>query len=420
MASSTIASIKEQYLNLCQEQSVEPHKFVFSALQKSAKNYMLDPENKIHIDLSGNSYKCSGPQRLPDKDIEIICSALVDCTILTSLDLKYCNLTNHAINAIATLIQASFSLEELNLMCNNITAEGAHCIANALVYTKVLKDLKLNGNKIGDKGAMHVAFALTKNKTLEKLDLGDCDIEIDSIIAICTALHRNITLKALNLSRPVLFSVQEESAVHIGEMLKENMTLEELHLEKFLMTDFGVERLCEGLMNNKSLTYLNLSCNKITRDGALALSKLLRFNQTLTVLNLAYNRIESPGAIYFSEVLRGANRSINTLVLTSNQIKGDGLVAIASAIESNWYFTNVYIWGNYIDDEASTAFGNLIHNKKLRLSNTDVKPYVVDGQTYLAELSHGIKRLYYWQPCYGLNYVGDSDEEADHSEKWLF
>lgn len=38
-----------------------------------------------------------------------------------------------------------------------------------------------------------------------------------------------------------------------------NKTLEELHLQKYDMRDFGMHRLAENLMENFTLTYLDLS-----------------------------------------------------------------------------------------------------------------------------------------------------------------
>ena len=37
----------------------------------------------------------------------------------------------------------------------------------------------------------------------------------------------------------------------------------------------------------------------------------------------------------------------------------------------------------------------------LKPDNTDVEPFVVDGHVYLAEVSNGLKRHYYWIPGYG-------------------
>ena len=47
------------------------------------------------------------------------------------------------------------------------------------------------------------------------------------------------------------------------------------------------------------------------------------------------------------------------------------------------------------------AFAGLIETGRLEAKNTDVRPYVVDDITYLAEVSHGIRQWYYWGPSYG-------------------
>ena len=47
------------------------------------------------------------------------------------------------------------------------------------------------------------------------------------------------------------------------------------------------------------------------------------------------------------------------------------------------------------------AFAELLQSGRLKPTCTDVEPYEVDGHTYLAEVSHGLKRHYYWTPSYG-------------------
>ena len=417
---SAITEIKENYLNLCQKRGVEAHGTIFLALQKAAKEFLMSSGNELRIDVSVNR-KDMVPKRLSDDDVAILCTVLIDCQLPLFLNLQYNNFTDEGAKFVAKLIQESELIQEINMMCNEITDKGASYIGDALGEAKSLKCLQMNGNKIGDDGGMEMAKALIRSEYLASLDLGDCDLGIDSIIAICSVLQYNENLVALNLSRPLIFSIQEEASVHIGKLLKVNYTLEELHLEKFGIQDFGVRRLCDGLLENKTLTYLNLNSNKMSRDGALAISKLLRINHTLAVLDIGNNRIESAGAKYLSGALIEENRSLTTLVVVNNQIEGDGLVAIADAVENNPTLTNVYIWGNTLSDEACDAFGNLIRGHKLLVSNTDVKPYVVDEQTYLAEMSHGIKKFYYWQPSYGLDYIGrDEDPIYKREERWIY
>lgn len=44
---------------------------------------------------------------------------------------------------------------------------------------------------------------------------------------------------------------------------------------------------------------------------------------------------------------------------------------------------------------------------RLKPDNTDVEPFVVDGRVYLAEVSNGLKKHYYW--------TSTSGESYDHS-----
>uniref|UniRef100_A0A8C3RPA9 Leucine rich repeat containing 34 n=1 Tax=Chelydra serpentina TaxID=8475 RepID=A0A8C3RPA9_CHESE len=222
-----------------------------------------------------------------------------------------------------------------------------------------------------------------------------------SLIAIVTVMSHNKAMKALNLNRPILYSQEEETTVHTALMMKNNACLMELHLCKHEMKNFGVERLCDALYENRSLRYLDLSCNKITRDGVKFLGELLKRNQTLEILDLNSNRIEDDGAIYLSEALALYNRTLQALAVVSNNISGKGLVALSDSMKTNMVLSYIYIWGNKFDEATCVAFSDLIENGRLKPNCTDVDPYEVDGHIYLAELSHGLKRHYYWTPSYG-------------------
>jgi len=54
--------------------------------------------------------------------------------------------------------------------------------------------------------------------------------------------------------------------------------------------------------------------NKITRDDVKFLGELLKQNRTLEILDLNSNRIEDDGAIYLSEALALYNRTLKALV----------------------------------------------------------------------------------------------------------
>ncbi|XP_033644830.1 leucine-rich repeat-containing protein 34-like isoform X1 [Asterias rubens] len=400
------SSVLRRYEDVCEEMEVKPTPFIMKVVEKEKDDQItrqrkkLDPKDNMELVLRGNNYLLTDT-RLNDSDMLALYKTLVNSVYVTGLDLRYNNITDEGAVYIGDLLEKTCALRSLNLQSNDIKSAGAEVIAKALQVNETLTSLKLNGNKIENKGGMFLAGCLQVNTCLQELDVGDADLGTQSLIAFATVLHHNNTLRALCVNRPILFSQQEETTVHMALMLKVNCTLQELHLQKCDIRDFGADRLVEALQHNISLKYLDVSCNRITRDGAKSLAKLLKQNTPLEILDLGYNRIEDDGAVYLSESLAGLNSNLKTLVITSNNIEAAGLCAIARSMNTNTTLTSVFIWGNHLQELACVAFNGLVESGRLDMKDTDVKPYIVDGHVMLSQLNHGIRRHYYWTPFFG-------------------
>nr|XP_006815323.1 PREDICTED: leucine-rich repeat-containing protein 34-like isoform X2 [Saccoglossus kowalevskii] len=394
------SSVLDRYTEVCEELGQEPSPFILKVIDMEREDQILEPKDYMDLVLPGNNHLITNI-RLTDDDMRPLYETLKNNAYIHSMDLRYNNIGDTGAEYIAKLLEETVVLRSVNLMCNDIGEAGAKVIAKAFQTNETLVSLKLNGNKIGNKGGMAFAGVLQVNNTLEELDLGDTDQGTESVIALATVLNQNKSIRALNVNRPLLFSHQEETTVHMARMLKVTSTLQELHLQKCDIRDFGAERLSDALIDNSSLKYLDVSCNRITRDGAKHLSKLLKHNTPLQILDLGFNRIEDDGAKHLADALGQFNTCLTHLVITTNQIKGPGVCAIAKAMKLNISLNNVYIWGNNLETPACVAFNELIETERLDQRNTDVKPYVVDGVVYLSEISHGIRRHYYWTPFYG-------------------
>ncbi|XP_014742574.1 PREDICTED: leucine-rich repeat-containing protein 34 [Sturnus vulgaris] len=393
---SVLPDLHLHYVQACQNLSQPENPFIARVLQEADKNEEISTKG-FTLKLAGNNHLVPVP-RVTDDDLGVLVSVLGQAAFVTGLDLAYNLLTDTGAKTVATFLQENSTLRYLNLMFNDIGTSGAELIAGALHSNQSLVHLRMTGNKMGNQGGMFFASMLKINSTLEKLDLGDCDVGLQCLVATAIALTENKSLKAINLNRPLLSSQQEETTVHIARMLRSNSSLVELHLGKHEMKSFGVERLCEALYKNSSLRYLDLSCNNIICDGVKFLGELLKRNQTLEILDLNANRIEDVGAFYLSEALSTWNRSLQVLSIVSNNITGKGLVALAQAIQSNVKLSHIYIWGNKLDRSTCMAFSELIGMGRLQLGCTDVVPYEVDGEVFLAQLSHGLARHRYWAP----------------------
>ncbi|KAM7159649.1 leucine-rich repeat-containing protein 34 isoform 5-T6 [Macrochelys suwanniensis] len=344
---STHLSLHKQYLQVCQESSQPENPFIAHMLEE-AERADITLTKGITLKIAGNN-RLVPVQKVTDEDFRMLACILSNNTFVTGLDLRYNVLTDVGAEHAAKFLQENSTLHYLNLMFNDIGTNGAELIAKALHGNETLLYLRMTGNKIDNKGGMYFASMLQINSTLEKLDLGDCDLGTQSLIAIVTVMSHNKAMKALNLNRPILYSQEEETTVHTALMMKNNACLMELHLCKHEMKNFGVERLCDALYENRSLRYLDLSW----------------------------------------------------LAVVSNNISGKGLVALSDSMKTNMVLSYIYIWGNKFDEATCVAFSDLIENGRLKPNCTDVDPYEVDGHIYLAELSHGLKRHYYWTPSYG-------------------
>ncbi|XP_054432926.1 leucine-rich repeat-containing protein 34 isoform X2 [Pteronotus mesoamericanus] len=380
------------------EKSQKINPFILHILQGVDKEIERRLEG-ITLKIAGNNHSVP-VERVTSEDFWILTRILEKNPYINGLDVRY-NLINDAgAHYAAKLLQKKYDLIYLNLMFNDIGPKGGELIAKAL-HNTTLKYLRMTGNKVEDKGGMFFAAMLQINSSLEKLDLGDCDLEMQSVIAFATVLTQNQTIKGINLNRPILYGEQEESTVHLGHMLKENHCLVELYMSKHDVRNYGLKQLCDALYLNKSLRYLDVSCNKITRDGIVFLAAVLKSNTTLEVIDLSFNRIENAGAKKLSETLASHNRSLKALSVVSNSIEGEGLVALSQSMKTNPTLSNIYIWGNKFDEATCMAYSDLIQTGRLKPDDTDVEPYVVDGHVYLAEVSNGLKKHYYWTPTYG-------------------
>ncbi|XP_067291563.1 leucine-rich repeat-containing protein 34 isoform X2 [Pseudorasbora parva] len=366
-----MVDIMNRYLSVCAEVQQPPNTCVLKVLEESSDG---------SLKLAGND-QLNG-DRLTDDDVLVLSKTLVGNSAIKGLDLRY----------------------------NCITDKGAVYVADLIQKNKSLKTLKMTGNKIGNKGGMTLAAMLQSNATLEEMDVTDCDLDTQSVLAFAIVLKNNRRIRAINISRPLIFSLQEETTVHMAQMLVVNKTLRELHMGKHGMTDTGVKRLCEALKLNTSLCYLDLRCNRITRDGAKCLSEVLKQNCYLEILDLSSNRIEDDGAVYLSEAIKLPDSKLKALSVTSNNIGKEGLMSLDEAMRVNSCLTHIYIWGNKLEEPVCMAFSRLITSGRLLEEHTDVSPYEVDGHVFLAEASHGLRRHYYWTSRYGE--YGDSSNSA--------
>ncbi|KAL6097525.1 lrrc34 [Pungitius sinensis] len=379
-------NMSELYSAVCADHEIEINPHVVEVLEKTTVT------GGVTIKLPGNSRR-RHVQRLDDDDVLALSKCLRNNKSVTGLDVRYNNITDKGVGHLVDLLQdGSSSLRSLDLVFNDIRGDGAEVLAKSLQCNSTLLSLRLSYNKIERRGATHLASMLQVNSTLRELELADCDLDTRGVIALAVALRSNETLLSVDLSRALLFSLQEEWTVHVSEMLAANGGLLELHLGAMGMSDAGMERLSAGLRLNARLRYLDLRCNRVTCDGVRHLAQLLKHSRTLEVLDLSSNRIEDEGAAYLSEGVAWPGCVLKELSVSSNHMGPPGLLSLAQALRASSTLSHLYIWGNCLEEPACQVFGEMMASGRLPPDRTDVSAYQVNGRACLAEGSHGLRR----------------------------
>ncbi|KAI3384165.1 hypothetical protein SNEBB_008199 [Seison nebaliae] len=390
----------ENYINMCRMHEVQPNKRIAHTLQNQT-TAKLETDT---LDASGNNVLIEGP-RINDDDLKFLLNVLKEETKIKRLSLRFNRITDLGAQMLAEFLKADKSITHLDLMGNDIGEEGARELGIVLEKNGSVIFINLNGNPLGKFGGIHFAKMLRINVTLKSLDLSDTNSHIETLIAITTALRTNKNLLYLNINRPITNNELESSndiiPVHIGRMLNINCCLEELHVQKMHIKDFGCSQIIEALSKNIFLTHIDFSCNKITRDGARCIAIYLESDPPLRVLDLGYNRIESQGTHFICDVMKFSNKTLETLVLRSNNITTKGLGKITEMLLSNTTLINIYVWGNKFDEASALAFKGIFDAGRLKESQTDIRFYDSGGRPQIAEVSHAPNIWYYWKPYYG-------------------
>ncbi|TKC40666.1 hypothetical protein EI555_012132 [Monodon monoceros] len=181
-------------------------------------------------------------------------------------------------------------------------------------------------------------------------------------------------------------------------ILKNNPYINGLDVRYNLIGDVGASCATELLQKQHNLIYLNLMFNDIGPEGGELIAKALHKNTTLKHLRMTGNKIENKGGMFFAAVLQ-INSSLEKLDLGDCDLGMQSVIAFATVLTQNQTIKGLNLNRPILYGEQ--AYSDLIHMGRLKSDNTDVEPFVVDGHVYLAEVSNGLKRHYYWTPGYG-------------------
>lgn len=123
---------------------------------------------------------------------------------------------------------------------------------------------------------------------------------------------------------------------------------------------------------NVGLTYLSLACNNIKSQGLAALAYKLNTNKTLQVLHLQNNQIDDAGMLALGTALK-TNTTLKEVWLSDNRITSKGLTTLCEALVVNKTLTNIRLDKNPIDNEGAKVLAAILKVKNSTVQQLDLR-----------------------------------------------
>lgn len=270
--------------------------------------------------------------------------------------LRYLNLSDNAlgekgVRAFRSLLESQNCLEELYLMNDGISEEAAKALTELIPSTEKIKILHFHNNMTGDEGAFSIADILKRSPYLEDFQCSSTRIGSEGGIALVEALEGCGRLKKLDL-RDNMFGV--EAGIALSKTIEKLSGITELYLSFLNLEDEGAIAICNVLQKSSpSLEVLEMAGNGITVGAAASLAACVACKQSLKKLNLSENELKDEGAVEIAKALEEGHRELKEVDFSETMIRRVGARSLARAVASNKpEFTMLNINGNAISDEG--------------------------------------------------------------------
>lgn len=325
---------------------------------------------------------CIGDDTFGDAGVDALCAGLArnPHSALQTWDLEYKSVTATGAAALGQMLAVNTTLSTLTLSRNALGDDGVAALLAGVRGNPqpALQSLLLTDAGISGAALDHFAALLElPTCSLQSLQLSFNSLEAAGT-AFFDALARNTSLKKLYLKD---CNLGDAHVTALGEALKLNSTLEEVDLSDNALTSAGCVALAQGLESNSALKSLTLSNNKCADTGATLLAQSLTANKTLANLDLSKNELTQSSIRALLELTSvkelhvfnntigaglhellpaiSANKSIEHLDVSANQLHGELSIALFDALHSHLSLRTLEMGGNSLGEAGHAALDRL-------------------------------------------------------------
>ena len=314
-----------------------------------------------YLDLSFNT--------ISDEVARLLAEALCDNIELQHLNLSHCRLNENGLSFILKAVTSRI-INYIDLSFNPINDMLASGLAKLISVNRTLKHLSLSSCALQEQGFISLADALTnsnliwldissncitkrvvselnlcriflKRSQLECLNLKNCQWQENSLQIMLNEVTNNVkSLKCINLSG---CEMNYKEVKILNTLIMSIYTIEQLILDKCLLTPARIECMFHALKQLKTIKHLNLSNNKIPEKAISILVEFMPRNK-IERLELSHCSLGTNCSALLLEIAKFV--TLKYLDLSYNDISDDEASCVASAITNNEYFCHLNLTNN--------------------------------------------------------------------------
>ena len=320
-------------------------------------------EEDVCIELSLKSYKCRAT--IPMLLIQHL-------TLLTTLNVSGCHITDQGAEMIAAVLVETVSLTKLDLSNTMLNSFKAAKICDASNSITSLKILNLSNNDIDDGAASCIAAVISNNNFIEEMNLSHNKLSYSGVLNITNALSGNI--RVVDISSNMITS---DSIVELATVLSNCPVLQRLNVSHNLLTLTNILILARAMRHHPTLKSLNLSSNTNIFSSAceFIVDVILSVNKALVYLNVFGRNIRPRYVEDYLSPPSGINHSTTFILQNLYSMQHSPLDILSSLIKvtETCPIASEDIISYYVDHLGGVFF-NQFHNFVILIPPDAVSP----------------------------------------------
>ena len=326
----------------------------------------------------------------------VILQSLTTISTLKCLSIGNNQITQEAVEILASVILHNTELQELYLYDNNI-GEGRINVLKALQCIKSLRVLSLNnGNILKDaSNELQLALTIKSNRQLEELYLEELYLRNNDhrtgMLEVAKSLQNITSLKILNLGNN---KMSNEACIEIANACKLNINFEKLWLHNNNLKSSAIA-IIQSLSTISTLKFLNINNNQITEEAGEALASVILHNMELEELHLSGNNL-GEGMLIVAKALQQIS-SLKSLDLGYNNISKEVSDELALAIKANEQLKKIGLYSTNLKSSSVVilqSLSNISTLKYLNINNNQITEEAGEALASVIMCNTGLQELY--------------------------